>query len=798
MASRQSSLFSFFDRKRSGGNCTESTDNTCVTPTPKQTKYADDAVSTSNIVPLSSETCVSVHSAGIPNDISKSIQDGPHQPRKSNFKQTIINNKVRSFNSAWYDKFKFIEYSEQKDAIYCFPCRHFEPISGNAELTFTKLGFSNWKKVGDKLLRHEKSECHKLSLIKWNSFLISEQHGTVTSMISAQNRDEILRNRSAVATAARVALVCARQDIGLRGHRETESDDKKSNFVNMGNFLEIIKLVKLESETAKNNLDNLPRNATYLSKDSQNELLDVSANIILKHIVNETTYNDGIFSLILDEARDSSKLEQMSACIRYVSRNGVEERFAGFIQLDELNARALSDKALEHLSSIGLVPEKCIAQAYDGASVMSGGTNGVQSLFRKAAKNPCVYVHCYAHRVNLVLVDVSKTVDIVGDTFGLLEAIYAFQSVSSLRHNQFIKTQTELYPGKRSLELPLQSDTRWVCKYRGIKYFQSCFASAKSALQYFATSNNKREAAEAKGLLMQFCKFKIIFVLHIFSDLLELTNGLSMMLQQKEVEFGTAVKIVKSIILTLEDKRSDDYFNQIWDKSREFAENVDVEEPKDFNTRKTVVPKKLSDYYTTLATCSSEDRDREVGSLPLKTKYKKAYFQIIDSMKEEFSSRFQQNDFVCNAADACNPKSNSFLDFKYIEAFAEKYEAFFKNRTKLKSEVDLLRNMFHENNMTSASTTQLFFELQKMEIVFPELLTLIKLVLTLPVTSVTAERSFSSMKRIKTYLRSTMKTDRLSNLTLLSIERELSEKLLQDPDEIVKEFSKIGNRRLNL
>ncbi len=56
--------------------------------------------------------------------------------------------------------------------------------------------------------------------------------------------------------------------------------------------------------------------------------------------------------------------------------------------------------------------------------------------------------------------------------------------------------------------------------------------------------------------------------------------------------------------------------------------------------------------------------------------------------------------------------------------------------------------MFHENNMTSASTTQLFFEPQKMEIAFPELLTLIKLVLPPPVTSVTAERSFSSMKRI--------------------------------------------------
>lgn len=49
---------------------------------------------------------------------------------------------------------------------------------------------------------------------------------------------------------------------GLRGHRETESDDTKLYFVNMGNFLEIIKLVRLENETAKNNLDNLPQNAT--------------------------------------------------------------------------------------------------------------------------------------------------------------------------------------------------------------------------------------------------------------------------------------------------------------------------------------------------------------------------------------------------------------------------------------------------------------------------------------------------------------------------------------------------------
>ena len=45
----------------------------------------------------------------------------------------------------------------------------------------------------------------------------------------------------------------------------------------------------------------------------------------------------------------------------------------------------------------------CIAQASDGASVMSGKEKGVQKLLRDAVGNACLFVHCYAHRLNLVL-----------------------------------------------------------------------------------------------------------------------------------------------------------------------------------------------------------------------------------------------------------------------------------------------------------------------------------------------------------------------------------------------------------
>ena len=57
-------------------------------------------------------------------------------------------------------------------------------------------------------------------------------------------------------------------------------------------------------------------------------------------------------------------------------------------------------------------------------------------------------------------------------------------------------------------------------------------------------------------------------------------------------------------------------------------------------------------------------------------------------------------------------------------------------------------------------------ELLKMEAAFPDLLQFVQIVLTVPIASATTERSFSTMKRVKTYLRSTMTDQKLNNLCL--------------------------------
>jgi len=59
----------------------------------------------------------------------------------------------------------------------------------------------------------------------------------------------------------------------------------------------------------------------------------------------------------------------------------------------------------------------------------------------------------------------------------------------------------------------------------------------------------------------------------------------------------------------------------------------------------------------------------------------------------------------------------------------------------------------------------------------------------LPVTVATAERSFSKLKLIKTYLRNTMQDDMLSGLAVLSIENAEARKLADIVSKIIDDFA---------
>lgn len=77
---------------------------------------------------------------------------------------------------------------------------------------------------------------------------------------------------------------------------------------------------------------------------------------------------------------------------------------------------------------------------------------------------------------------------------------------------------------------------------------------------------------------------------------------------------------------------------------------------------------------------------------------------------------------------------------------------------------------------------------------FPNIRQLLLILAILPVTTSTSERSFSTLKRIKTYLRTTMGENRLNGLALLNIHKQIDVK----PEEVLDMFSKSNPRKLQL
>jgi len=86
--------------------------------------------------------------------------------------------------------------------------------------------------------------------------------------------------------------------------------------------------------------------------------------------------------------------------------------------------------------------------------------------------------------------------------------------------------------------------------------------------------------------------------------------------------------------------------------------------------------------------------------------------------------------------------------------------------TLVKTELQLWRTYFKDKELPETAQSSLQYASPLM---FPNFRKMLIHTMVLPVTSCEAERSFSALRRIKTYLRSTMKQERLTGLALLNV-----------------------------
>ena len=158
-------------------------------------------------------------------------------------------------------------------------------------------------------------------------------------------------------------------------------------------------------------------------------------------------------------------------------------------------------------------------------------------------------------------------------------------------------------------------------------------------------------------------------------------------------------------------------------------------------------------------------------------------FSIVDKVLGELHRRFDESREIILAVAACCPKCNHFLDAATVKPLADECSIEMAN---LEPQLAVAKNLVNQHVQT---TEDLYILLSSMQAAFPDLFSLVRAALTIPVSSASAERSFSALKHRKTYLRSTMNEDRLTHL---SIERDISKNI--DYDKVVDKFASVSRR----
>ena len=330
--------------------------------------------------------------------------------------------------------------------------------------------------------------------------------------------------------------------------------------------------------------------------------------------------------------------------------------------------------------------------------------------------------------------------------------------------------------------------TRWTVQAQAL---QSIIRNYQVLLQLWEASLEFVKEAEMRsriqGVSVCMQSFEFFFGLVLAELLLNHSDNLSKTLQSPRLSAAQGQKIAQMTVCTLQSLRSDDNFLLFWTKVKKMASDLEVNNPVLPRQRKR--PRRY------------EDGSAE-GAFPDKVEdlYRVVYFEAIDLIVNCIKDRFDQpgyqqyrklEELLVNAA-------NKEPYDEHLKQITDFYKGDFDTRI-LELQLDVMACNIPRDSPTDthnlASVLQYLrdcFSAQKE--LMSEVCKVVSLVLVMPATNALSERSFSSLRRVKSYLRSTMTQARLNHAMVLHVHRDLTDNL--SLVEVANDFvSKSEHRR---
>ena len=683
------------------------------------------------------------------------------RPSKSfNFPKREFGSKgeKRSFRAEWCQQFEWLHYDVGKDAAFCYLCMKCQLekkflASTKRDPAFISRGFTYWKEGTTSFKKHTNTECHREAV---EALIVLPQCcKDVGELQSAEHAAEKARNRQVFMLILSNLRFLARQGLAMRG------DGKDSN----SNFMQLFRLRCLESTGV--DVDNwLARRLNkYTSPEVQNECLQLMALHILRDVSSKISASSH-YSILADECTDCSNKEQFTVNIRWIDEELKDhESFIGLYQVDSIDAVSLLVSIKDVLLRMNVQLSHCRGQCYDGASNMSGARNGVATKILEDERR-ALYTHCYAHSLNLAVSDTMKKSRVCRDALDIAFEITRLIKFSPKREAAFEKIRSSQ---QDDLEFPTPVGIRALCPTRWTvrgDSLESILLNYEALLQLWDECLESRVRldpdikARIIGVKSVMTEFRFVFGLKVSEVILKMTDNLSRTLQKSSISAAEAQHLASLSVATLQGMRTTETWTVFYASVEALQQKLGVSDA--VLPRKRKAPKRHSD--------GSEGFHSETPQ----DMYRVAYFEAVDLAIATIKDRFDQPGYAMY-------RSLEDLLLKAVRGLD--YSIELQSVCSLYTEIDASSLKVQLTNLATKFATESSVSLREIldyihslssdaRCFFKEVCCVVSLITVMPASNAVSERSFSTMRRIKSYLRSTMSQSRLNHLMVLNIYKE--------------------------
>ena len=282
-------------------------------------------------------------------------------------------------------------------------------------------------------------------------------------------------------------------------------------------------------------------------------------------------------------------------------------------------------------------------------------------------------------------------------------------------------------------------------------------------------------------------QYKVLFDLKLCERILKITDNLNATLQSQSLSAAEALSIAQMTIKTLESMRSDNVFKLFFGLMEHVCESTGTDAPTLPRKRKA-----LSRFEIGLGEGYHAQTTEDY--------YRSIYFEALDYVVSSIKDRFDQPGFkVYKNLEELLVKAANKQDYstEIQEVLALYGDDLDKSEFMTQLQVFITNFEVNDNPITLQESIKFLQNLSHGQRVFlKQVCTIASLILVMPATNAASERCFSVLRRVKSYLRSTMKQARLNHTMVLHIYKDMLDAL--DLNSVADEFVEASEHRLSV